>query len=1025
MPWRIWAGLAATAAVAAAASFILLRGEPAELAPSQHNLEGRGVVVARNGGVLRWRDRKQFDLGLAGSVWIAKDDSSPTLPGEFLHSSAPSSVHMQLPGGGRLTAGPLASLAVGEGDSIALLDGALTATAGAKASLVVETPAGRVETTGAVEVSVRTVSDAKSGQAWLGAWPESRRPGAAPAPAAPRATVAVYAREGTVEVAAASGPVRNSLERHVHVLKQGQALVMSEAKVYTLGVVDDDAPPEQPSMLGGLPVPPDSQFLPAAAPAPAPPPSIGASGPVRNSLERVMADATTDPAARAYALSVFEGVGGAEAVDAAAKAAEDPAVMVRSAAVRILALNASADRPKALAALRRLAMDKDEGVAVFAIRALLALEDRACIPILLPMVVDDDAPPESGSAPASVQVAAFQTLVYFGDTSRLAAAASHLVRLDPDREPGILLQTTLDEAFQKMPPEKVREYLADPRPGVRAAALFASKDLDAAKSALGDAAPVVRLAAAGVVLIASPSVEFDSLRPLVSGSPEVRTAFLHRVQTVGRVREWIVYPDWLREAAARQLVDSTNDESALRPAVSVLKGGAPEGLFEQLLASGTPKQKRAILVHGNPAPGLVLAALGDGDPGVRREAAARLPGLAGLPAESVSTEALLAALEKFAPDGFAGARLKAAALSILARARNAEGAVQSLLGMAVSGNPVDRRAAVYGLGPLGARAEAAAALERLLLDKDREVAEAASDYFARTLRRPGWVGHTPAQIFPIASPHPVVRAQVALAALASGTTGVREALHKELAEGSSSVRMRILHRSIDHEMFLDFVELSVVRDPEPAVRWRLLLATRGPAQAEAARALADDPAFWVRGTALALLAKSGDGAALDGLRTLLRERQQASEADPHLAGLEPESDTLPDSMLDRSRMAVGAPRAALQAADPGSGFEMTTMANLTLARRLIVDLGNPVDPEIRTAAAAGLGDCPTPKAVGALVGALDPLREPEARVREAAAKSLNRLLGFDPGPDAKAWWTVHRAGFVGDNDDEVRARDAR
>jgi hypothetical protein len=1027
MAWRTWAGLAATAAVAAAASFILLRGEPRPETPSSRNLEGRGVVVARNGGVLRWKDRTQFDLGLAGSVWIAKDDSSPTLPGEFLHSSAPSSVHMQLPGGGRLTAGPLASLAVGEGDTVALLDGALTATAGPRGPLVVETPAGRVETKGAVEVSVRTVSDTRTGQAWLGAWTSAGAPGGAPAAPAPAATVAVFAREGSVEVAA-SGPVRNSLERHT--LHRGQALLVVDAKVFTFGAVDDDAPPEHASALAGLPVPPGSLFLkaPPAAPAPPPPPpgGIGASGPVRNSLERAMAEVTGDPGTRAYALSVYDGVGGAEAVAAAAKAVEDPAVLVRSTAVRVLALNASADRPKALAALRLLAKDVDEGVAVFAIRALMALADRGALPILQNMVVDDDAPPESGAAPVSVQVAAFQALVHFGDTSRFAAAASRLTRLDTSREPGATLQQTVATVIQRLPAEKVRELLADPRPALRAAALEASMDVEAARTALGDASPAVQMAAARVLLTRQAAPDLEVFRPLVERDTLARRDFLQILQSVSRPTGLPPVPDWLREAAARQLSDPASRETDVRSAAFLLRQAPPPGLFEGLLARGTTAQKLGIIADGDPAPGLLLAALADPDPLVVEKVASRLQVLAALPESRLATPILEEALRAFAPRSLRQAQFKALALGIVGRDRTSAAAVATLVGMAQSSLVQDRRAAPYGLGPLGARAEAAAALEALLQDGDREAAENAGDQFLRAARRPGWAGRPPAEIFSLASPHAVVRAQAALAARNAGAAGATEALVRELAAGGSAARLRILERLEAFGRPLDAAEPSLLRDPEPAVRLRSLLVLEGAGRDAAARSLAADPAFWVRATALALLGKSGDGASLEGLRTLVGDQVSAGlRVDPLLAGLDPEAEALADAVLASARRALSFPGPTLRPVDASLAYESQDLANRSNQRRLCAQLRSAPDAALRAAAAAGLREAPAPDAVPALVRAMDPAAEAEPLVREAAAESLNRLLGFDPKPDAKSWWEAHRGGFVAEQDLEVLARDAR
>ena len=122
------------------------------------------LASARSGGVLRWSG-KHFDRSLAGSAWVAMDAAVPTFAGEILHSPAPSSIHVRLPGGGWLEAGPSSWLAVGAESEFALLEGALTATADPSRSLVVEVPGAVVTATGEVEVSARTPSGAKSAEA--------------------------------------------------------------------------------------------------------------------------------------------------------------------------------------------------------------------------------------------------------------------------------------------------------------------------------------------------------------------------------------------------------------------------------------------------------------------------------------------------------------------------------------------------------------------------------------------------------------------------------------------------------------------------------------------------------------------------------------------------------------------------------------------------------------------------------------------------------------------------------------------
>ncbi|HEU4395796.1 MAG TPA: HEAT repeat domain-containing protein, partial [Planctomycetota bacterium] len=440
------------------------------------------------------------------------DAAVPTYAGEILHSPAPSSIHVRLPGGGRLETGPSSWLSVGADGEFALLEGALTASADPSGRLVVEVPGAVVTATGEVEVSARTPSGAKSaeGARWLGSWAAARAKDATPGtPEAPAAALVVYARRGPVEFAASPGPVRNSLERTV--IPEGHALVVLEKKVYRVAASLQEAMPEQTGWLEGMPVPPDSKFFrgvaPAGAgPAPAPPPHLGTGGgPVRNSLERTLADRDREAERRAYALSIYDSVGGAEAVAAAAGVVDDPAVLVRSAAVRVLALNAWADRERACVALRKLARDPDAGVARFAILAIRYLGDRGAIPDLKSLVVDDDAPPDSPAvvdddappdSPAVVdddappekpsvmpdgreyrgprtvaQVYAFDALVYFGDTSALPKAAELVPKVAGD---GVLterLQSAIMACVQRMDREQVTPLLSSPVPGVRAAAL--------------------------------------------------------------------------------------------------------------------------------------------------------------------------------------------------------------------------------------------------------------------------------------------------------------------------------------------------------------------------------------------------------------------------------------------------------------------------------------------------------------------------------------------------------------------------
>ena len=582
-----WAAAAAAALAAASAGLWFARDTGRSPDDMPTGGQGGAVATARNGGVLRWSG-ENFDRGLAGSTWIAMDAAVPTSVGGILHPPAPSSIQVRLPGGGWLEAGPSSWLSVGADGEFALLEGALTASADPSGRLVVEVPGAVVTATGEVEVSARTPSGAKNaeGARWLGAWAAARAKDATPGTpetAPPAAALVVYARRGPVEFAASPGPVRNSLERTV--IPEGHALVVLEKKVYRVAAALQEAMPEQTGWLEGMPVPPDSKFFrggvqPAGTgPAPAPPPHFGTGGgPVRNSLERAMADRDRGAEGRAYALSIYDSIGGAEAVAAAAGAVDDPAVLVRSAAVRVLALNAWADRERAFTALRKLARDPDAGVARFAILAIKVLGDRGAIPDLktlvvdddappdLPGVVDDDAPPDSPGVvdddappdspavmpdgrqyrgPRTVaQVYAFDALVYFGDTTALSKAAELVPKVAGDKTLSAALLNAIKIAVKKLDHAEIRGLLSSEIPGIRAAAIRALGDASEARKALSDPSEVIRLAAAEVLLVGPGAEGFGDWVVPTTGS------HIYQRELVRQAAAWLaahpgsVAPEW-------------------------------------------------------------------------------------------------------------------------------------------------------------------------------------------------------------------------------------------------------------------------------------------------------------------------------------------------------------------------------------------------------------------------------------------------------------------------------------------------
>ena len=223
---------------------------------------------------------------------------------------------------------------------------------------------------------------------------------------------------------------------------------------------------------------------------------------------------------------------------------------------------------------------------------------------------------------------------------------------------------------------------------------------------------------------------------------------------------------------------------------------------------------------------------------------------------------------------------------------------------------------------------------------------------------------------------------------------------------------------------LDFLDPALVADPEPLVRFRLLLATTGPARLEAARALAADPAFWVQATALAVLAESGDGAAREGLRLLVGDRKAGADAaNQLLAALDPAAEDLPSQALRVAALVADSGTAGRSPVDADAAPVTIALETVARARAYGSIALSPADGEARAAAATGLGTTPDPLSLDVLVGLNDPSREADPRVREAARAALRTLLYFDPVEGAGAFYAAHRHGFVGEN--EVRARRAR
>jgi HEAT repeat protein len=1033
-PPRIsWAGGAAAAAavvVAVAAGLLLLdRREPTPAPADSPTPKGTGSIVATGGGLVRWSGR--FDRSLEGSIWTGQDEVAPTLPGEALHSPAPSTVRMRMPEGGRLEAGPLSWLAVGEGDEVALLEGALTAEAAGK-PLVVEIPGYRVTVPGEVEVSVRTASAASDSGAplWLGAWAASRKTDAAPGaaqPVTPGIVAAIYARKGGIEVAGSPGPVRNSLERAGPVrnslersgpvrnslekvkLGEGQALIVIDGKLYILRSVEENPPGDKGGWLQGLPTPPRSLFFRgrrggSATFAPPPPPGYS-SGPVRNSLERLLGDPAAGVRAKVYALTVYEGTGGAPAVAAAARAATDAAVEVRSTAVRVLALHALSDRATAFAALRTLARDGDEGVARFAILALKTLKDAEAAPLLRAVVADE-------AAPVVARVYAFDALVSFGDVSLVADAAGLAPKVERDAQLTRALEFAVTSALSLPGAPPARTLITDARPAVRAAALRALKDREACKAALDDSSPLVQIAAAQTLLMRIEPLDLESLRPVFDSGRPIRDRLWFALSFHLSVQRTAAIPAWMVEAARQDVVGEALALSNLEALVKLLARAGEEEFLATLYEGGNRTQKELVLRFGKPVATRVLGALASNEPALRTAAAGRLAEVAALPAEKVTTDALLDALLRFEPASWIEARDITVALGTLAKTRNDPAAMQLLLSMAASPQSHVRRGAGAVLARINDNPEAAAAVKRLLEDADALVAESTLVYAAASASREGWTGLNPASLFPSTSPHAVVRARIAFEAHRAGVAEAREALRRELAEAPSSVRLRFFESIAQSNSLLPDLGPSLLDDPSPAVRLWALLLQEGPASTVAARALSEDPALWVRVTALATLARSEEAASLEALRGLVRLQGSLGETgDRLLRAFDPELPDLASRVLTPARMLASAGESQATA-DASHANLLEVLAGRGRAERFAASLGAPTDRAAVTTAIRGLGNCSVLEGYAALTSESLLDERSRAEFQDNLLDAFDWLAGFMPGEGPVEFGKRHPRGFV-------------
>jgi hypothetical protein len=977
-----------------------------------------------------------------------------------------------MPGGGRLDAGPSCFLALGEEGEFALLEGAVTATAGpgkpeggTPGRLVVEAPGIVASTGGEIEVSVRTPSGARSraGAEWLGAWAGARAkdaPAGAPIPEAPAAAVIVFARKGPVEVAGSPGPVRNQLERQV--VPEGQALVLLESRVYRVLAVEENPPPESAAWTEGMPVPPDSRFLRRGAPdgtAPAPAPGgVGASpGPVRNTLERL--EGSREARERAYALSLHEGIGGVEAVEAALRAVDDAAVIVRSAAVRVLALNAWADRPRALEALRRLARDPDAGVARFAILALKTLDDRDAIPVLQGIVVDDDAPPEKPVGPAVVdddappekpvgpavvdddappekpvgpamvdvvtphgpsvvaRVYAFDALVHFGDISTVTQAAALEPRVAEDEVLLRVLRGAVTRAFQLLDREVIRGHVNSEFPGVRAAALRALQDVSLAAPALQDSSEIVRLAAVEVHLLGPGAVGFGDWAPTLEGSDRYRARLVELMvdRTVAHPEEAL--PDWVGIPCRALLSSDQVASSEAIAAVDLLvRLGATDYLRSRSFAESSAAYD-AMLSKGPVTTAQVVAALSSSAPDDRLSAMERLAKFTLLPEDQAPTAALLEGAIEFVPRGDREALLKANALLRIARDRSHEPAVDALLAMANGSTPEDRRNAFFSLSFLSDRAEVA----RMIVDRLGDPDSAAAFAAARCIlfaSRPGgakWAGPAFESLFPSASPHAPVRAAMALVAHSRGDPAGGVALLEALRSCSSSERLRVFDLFAFTEARLPVADPDLLGDPSPRVRLQTLHFLEASERLRAAALFRDDPATWVRAAALAYLSESGDTAAEQALRALATDGLPvAGVGAASVPGLGPASPNLGSMVIAVSRVLASSSSLVEQHLTTRTGIRsdgvlLADAGTLSHCSRLLQTSG---DTPSLLRAVTTLGESRLSAALSAVAPWTARRETVSASVREAAKRSASWLIGYTPHEGAPAFLGAHRPGIV-------------
>ncbi len=997
------AGIAAAALGAVAALYLAILAPPRTggASPTHATLEDLRGVAFLSGG----RNGRPVN-----DVWAQRGDHVP--PGEILHSPAPSTHRLSLPGRGRLNAGPSSWLAyrgesevaVGYG-SIVLAAPAATGDADAAPAYRILIPGAVVETRGEVEVTV--VAPEAESRTWLAGLPLPDP--AAPLPPGGPAAAALYVRavrgDARVHLASDRGPGET--------LEQGQALEVVGGRPFPRAASD-----EPPAWSAPLREPGAGEALPAATFAAA---LTGRGGSAQESLRALAADGSAPPQDRALALSMLADLDTPGAVETAAAVIDDPAIPVRSAAVRVLALRTSQDRPRALAALRTRIADADPGVAVAAIRAIRALRDEEAAPLLLAAVENSAAVPT-----LEARVHAASALSAWGRHQHAAAIAELYPLVAEDTALDDVLRSAVSRSFAHFRPADLAGLLTHAVPGVRAAAIATLRDPEAARKMLDDPDETVRARAVEAYLAGGLDADIEPLREIVEASARLRRVL---VAAVGRATETsgappARMPAWVLAAAEAVLVDAATPPLQIEGAARLLRREAATAALLRAYDAAESATRAVIVLRGNLPAGHMLTATMDPSPAVRRAAAEQLRNVLLPDSSEPSTDEVLATARRLRTDPATSVEALEL-LSGLAMARGSAEALEELLASARSGPPSLREQAVRRIGVFGDRPGIADLQLALLRDEDPTVAAAAARNFLR-----GQIMSTPWAVLP----PPSLIEDPALPPLARGYLTLARFVAAP-GEGTAAALRDALDRagSRDRETLLSVMEtrqvppllppaVSVFQDADPTVRLRGLALARDDGSLEGARLLVDDPNGWVRVAALVTLVEAGDGGA---------ETEFRSQAEALIATLQPGSPLAASLQEARAESVIDCARLALLS--PWIGALASRQVTSVIARHLGILAASGDATALREATDrvtggnrsrllgrfASLSDVRSPAAIAAAIDgttALDP------DVRESAARALRSLLELTPSPGPAPWLAEHRLGIFDDVEVDAGAR---